>query len=101
MRRGTPPKELKRGGVSVAEGLRRLSRKGLHERVVAVRQIHDQGHAPCVRRRSMTTSASPKSTWASPGGCVSGTNISCRPSVCSRTEALTIVSAAREGVLRA
>ena len=26
----------------VAERLRRLGRKGLHERVVAVRQIHDQ-----------------------------------------------------------
>ena len=34
---------------------------------------------------SMTTSASPTSAWASPGGGASGTNIACPSSFCSRT----------------
>ena len=79
-----------RSVVPIAERLRRLRRKGLHERVVAVRQIHDQ-----VVRLAFDavddTSASPTSAWASPGGCASGTNISCPPNFCSRTQALTIV----------
>ena len=49
----------------------------------------------------MTTSASPKSAWASPGGCASGTNISCPAQRLGAHVVFDDRVAAREGVLRA
>ncbi len=57
----------------IAEGFRRLTTIGLHKARVRVRQAHRQEVDLAL---NPVDDAQQKSTWAWPGGCASGTNIS-------------------------